>query len=378
MARRVQKIGIGAAAFAMSIALAACSSGSNTDTGATTGASSPAASSGGSSSSAAGTCKYKVGYSDPTSAQEIDKIQDEVLIAYGKTIGICVTVLDAALDVNKQLADVNQFVAQKMDAIIVFPLSPDSLNAALGKAQSAGIKTIGTSAIVADAQPTGPTTPYDALYDQNSDVGGAKMLADYVNQKLGGKGNLLGIGLGFPVPSLKFMVENYQKFMTAASPNYKWLATVDNPSDDIAGAQKVAGQAVTRFHGQKIDAVMAYNTSSGVGAYQALKSSGQSGTLIAAQNGDQIGVDAISNGQIDVMTDLVPWRSAMQIMDLTQQVLEGKDVPKLTFGRLEIYDKSTIGTRLDWNKAVDQIKAGTLTCAKGGGCPSAADAAKPY
>jgi ribose transport system substrate-binding protein len=375
MARPGRKVLTGAAAFAITLAFAACSSSNNNgkDNG-----DAPATSGGASGSAPSGECKYKVGYSDPTSAQEIDKIQDQVLVAYGKHIGICFTVLDAALDVNKQLAAVNQFVAQKMDAIVVFPLSPDSLNAALGKAQAAGIKTIGTSAIVADSQPTGDTKPYDALYDQNSDVGGAKMLADYVNDKLGGKGNVVGIGIGFPVPSLKFMVQNYQKFLTAQSADYKWLATVDNPSDDIAGGQKVAGQAVTRFHGKKIDAVMAYNTSSGVGAYQALKRSGVTGTLIAAQNGDQIGVDAINNGQLDVMTDLVPWRSAMQIADLTLQVLDGKQVPKLTFGRLEIYDKSTMGKRLDWDKAVEQIKAGTLTCTNGGGCPSAGDATKPY
>lgn len=363
---RTKPLVLASLAVVATVALSACGSASGSSTA-----------SGGGASTASGDCKYKVGYAEPTAAQEIDSTEDKALIAAGKQAGICVTVVDSALDVNKQLEAVNQFVAQKMDAIIVFPLSPNSLNPALQKAHDAGIKVIGTSAVVTDSEPTGSIAPYDALYEQNSDVDGAHLLAGYVKSKLPNGGNVVGVGIGVPVPSLQFMVKNYQKYVTEGS-SLKWLATVENPSDDIAGGQQVVGQAVTRFQGTKVDAVMAYNTSSAVGAYQALQTSGSKNAVIVGQNGDKIGIQALQSGQLDAVVDLMPWRSALMIIDLTKAVLTGGSYPKLTFGRVEMYTKDTLSKRLDWTKAIDEISAGTLTCTNGGGCPTGAEATVPF
>jgi ribose transport system substrate-binding protein len=337
------------------------SSSSNSGSSGATSAGSTSAS----TAAASGDCKWKVGYAEPVAAQEIDAIEDAALIKGGKRRGICVTVLDSALDVNKQLGAVNQFVAQKMDAIIVFPLSPNSLKPALDKARAAGIKLIGNSAIVTDKQPTGSIAPYDALFEQDSAVAGAKMLAEHVREKLGGKGTALGVGIGIPVPSLKFMMEQYTRAVTDGS-DIQWLATVDNPTDDIAGGQKVVSEAVTRFAGKKIDAVLTYNTSSGVGAYQALQRSNSKDAVIVAQNGDTIGVDGLESGKLSAMTDIMPWRSALQLLDITERVLEGKEVPKLTFGRPILYTKDNLHERLDWKQAVEDIASGKLTCENAG------------
>jgi ribose transport system substrate-binding protein len=323
----------------------------------------------------AGDCKYTIGFSDPTSAQETDQIYGSALKAAGSRVGICVTVLDAALGVNKQLQDINSFVAQGVDAIIVFPLSPGSLDAALAKAQDAGIKTIGLSATTTDAQPTGDVGPYDALYDQNSAVGGAKQLSDYLGENLSSDANVLGIGLGFPVPSLQYMLKNYEADTSDLGLN--WMGSVDNPTDDIAGAQQVVGEAVTRFQGEPIDAVMAYNTSSAIGAYQALRSTDSSDAIVVGQNGDTIGVEALENGEIDAMVDLVPWRTAMQLVVIVEKLIAGEEVPLLTFGRTELYTQDTLKDRLDWNDAVSQIADGSLTC-DNAGCTTGDDAERPY
>ena len=322
-------------------------------------------------------CKYRVGYSEPAGAQEIQSTFGKALVAAGKQRGICVTVMDAALDVNKQLQAVNLFVAQKMDAIAIYPLSPDSLNPALTRARDAGIKVIGLSATIADAQPTESILPYDALYDQNSGVQGAHLLAEYVKEKLAGKGSVIGVGIGIPVPGLKFMVDNYKKGVTTDS-SIDWLATVDNPTDDLAGAQRVMNQALIRFQGTEIGAVMAYNTSSAVGAYNALRASRRGNdVLVVGQNGDVLGIDALREGKLDAVVDLVPWRSGLMVADLVERVIEGKEHPTLTFGRVELYTQEALTNRLDWTTALAQISSGELTC-ENGGCPSDAEAMKAY
>lgn len=322
-----------------------------------------------------GDCEYNIGFSDPAGSQEPDQIYGKAMKAYGEHRDICVTVLDAQLDVNKQLQDVNQLIAQKMDAIIVFPLSQSTLDPVLKRAQDQGIKTIGVNATVTDRQPD-DLGPYDALYDQNSAIMGAKLLSDYVLENTDAGANVLGVGIGVPVPSLKFMLENYQKNVTAPAGNLNWLATVDNKNDDITGAQQVVGDGATRFRGEGIDVVMAYNTSSAVGAEQALRGTTSNNTIFVGQNGDKIGVEALKSGQLDAMVDIVPWRTAMMLIELTETVLEGEEHPKLLFGRVEIYTQDNLEKRLDWDEAVTQIAAGDLDC-ENGGCPTYDEAIIP-
>jgi ribose transport system substrate-binding protein len=357
--RVTSRSGVFAGIAALSLVLAACSS--DTD--------------GASASGGGGDCEYNIGYAEPAASQEIDSTQDAAMIAAGEQLGICVTVLDAALDVNKQLQDVNQFIAQDMDAILVFPLSQDSLNPALERAREQGIKVIGLNALVTDEQPSGDIGPYDALYDQNTAVGGATMLADYVKENAPEGGNALGIDIGVPVPSLNFMVDNYEDFVTADGA-MNWLGQVDNASDDIAGAQQIVGEAVTRFQGEQIDAVLAYNTASAVGASQALRGSPSEDAIIVGQNGDSIGVEGIRSGQIDAMTDLLPWKQGLVLLDLTQRVLEGGDYPKVTFFRVEMYTQENIDERRDWDEAVEQIASGELTC-ENADCPTEEETLTP-
>jgi ribose transport system substrate-binding protein len=305
----------------------------------------------------------------------LDASEDKAITAAAARLGICVTTLDAKLDVTKQLADLNQFIAQKMDAIIIFPLAPNSLNPALNKAHAAGIKLLGLSAIVTDKQPQS-VAPYDATYDQNAAVGGAKRLSQLVASRLHRKGNILGIGIGFPVPSLRFMMDNYRKFVTAGNPNLRWLGEVDNRSDDIVGGRTAAAQALTRFHGQKIDAVMAYSNDTAIGAALAFKAAHLPAPILIGQDGNPAGVEAVKSGQITAIGDSVPWRSGLIIANLVNRLLHNQNVPKVSFGRDEIYTKANIAKRLDWDQAIKMIASGKLTC-QNGGCPSLTASLKP-
>ena len=310
---------------------------------------------------------YTIGFSNPTAAQPILQTFQASLTAAGKRLNIDVKSLDAQLDANKQVTDINQFVAQHVDAIIVFPLSQDSLTPALNRARQEGIKVIGFNAVL--EPPKGDIAPYDTNFDQGEDFQGAQLLADYVGKQLGGKGNVLGIGIGFPVPSLHFMMDNYRKFVTAANPNVSWADTVSNPTDDIAGGQKVTADAITKYEGD-IQAVMSYNTASAMGAAVAFKNASIKQPIIVGQNGDPQSIEAIKNGSLSAVVDIVPWREALVGITLTKKLLDGDDVPNWIATPVELYTKDNVDKRLDWDEAVSQIKAGTLSCASGGGCPA--------
>jgi ribose transport system substrate-binding protein len=309
-----------------------------------------------------------IGFSNPTGAQPILHTFQQALIDRCQRLGIKVIALDAQLDVNKQVSDVDQLIAQHVDGIIVFPLAPGSLTAALNRARAAGIKVLGFNAIVQIRPQPANLAPYDADFDQGEDYQGAKLLSDLVAQRLGGGGNVLGVGIATPVPSLHFMVQQFQSYVTADNPRIHWLETVENPTDNIAGGQTVVSEAITKYH-RDINAVMAYNDDSAIGAAIALKNAGVTGVTIVGQNGDPQGVNAIRSGQMTAMIDIVPWREALIGAALISRMVRGQQVPKVTETPVEMYTQQNIGQRRDWDQAVADIASGKLTCANGG-CPA--------
>ncbi|WP_311031590.1 ABC transporter substrate-binding protein [Mesorhizobium koreense] len=90
--------------------------------------------------------------------------------------------LDANLDQNKQVSDIDDLIAQHVDAIIVQPVTPTSADAAMERAVAAGIPVIlHTGRVKTDAYTT-------------EIQGGAehfgKVMGDFIVKTLGGKGNI--------------------------------------------------------------------------------------------------------------------------------------------------------------------------------------------
>lgn len=91
-------------------------------------------------------------------------------------------ILDAGFDQKKQVADIEDLIAQKVDAIIVQPVTSTSADASIAKAIAAGIPVV---------LHTGKTEGQDYTTEIQ---GGAehfgKVMGDFLKEELGGKGNI--------------------------------------------------------------------------------------------------------------------------------------------------------------------------------------------
>lgn len=94
-------------------------------------------------------------------------------------------VSDAGGDVNRQVADIDSFVARGVDALLVAPGSEVALNSALEKAYDAGIPVIIFSSNATPKNYTVKLLADDAQFGRD----GAK----YLVEALGGKGNIISI-----------------------------------------------------------------------------------------------------------------------------------------------------------------------------------------
>lgn len=308
---------------------------------------------------------YTIGFANPAGAVPILQVLQKSVVAYGEQQGMEVITLDDQLDANKQVTNINQFVAQHVDAIIVYPLSQDSLTPALNRAREAGIKIVGISAILDPDEKD--IAPFDANLDQGGNYAGAQLNAMLLADRLNCQGNVLGIGPGAPVPALELLLENSKKYLTDLCPDINWLDTVPDATMDLAGGQAAMEAALTRYDGD-IQGVITYNDDAAVGAVVAAKQGGQSLPIILGNDGDPPAIESVLNGDMTATVDITPWRQGLMAVTLAKRLLDGDPVPGWVANPVEQYTSDNMDERLDWDDAVDQIKEGTLDC-DSGGCP---------
>ena len=193
--------------------------------------------------------------------------------------------------------------------------------------------------------------PFDASVNQGT-TQMATETATFVSEQLGGTGNVLGVGIGVPVPVIQYQMQTMKD--QATEDGLTWVDQVDNPTDDIAGAQPVVEQALLRF--PDLQAIMAYNEPSALGAYAAVQSQGRSDIIITGANGTEAGIEAVDAGEIAATWDLLPWKQGVTMVNVLKALIDG-DTPDITTTvPVQMLTKDNLDEQVNWNDAVSDIK----------------------
>jgi ribose transport system substrate-binding protein len=91
--------------------------------------------------------KGTIGFSIPQGADPSLRLLDGGIKSEAAKHGLQLKTIDANLDVNKQLSDIDTFITQKMKAIVVWPMSSEAVQPALARAQAANIPIIAIYAL---------------------------------------------------------------------------------------------------------------------------------------------------------------------------------------------------------------------------------------
>jgi ribose transport system substrate-binding protein len=227
---------------------------------------------------------------------------------------------------------------------------------AVKRAKDAGIPTIGVNASLEN--PTAKdVSPFDASVNQGTEQM-AKETAQFVAEKLGGKGKVLGVGIGVPVPVIQFQMKTMKAEATKGG--LTWVDQVDNPTDDAAGAQPLVEQALLRFN--DLNAIMAYNEPSAAGAFAAVSAAGKTDKiLITGANGTAAGIDAVKAGELAATWDLLPWRQGVTFVNVLKALIDGKTVDTTTVVPVQKLTKANLSDQVDWNTAVADIGSCKIT-----------------
>ncbi|MDI3273396.1 sugar ABC transporter substrate-binding protein [Pseudomonas sp. AL03] len=200
---------------------------------------------------------------------------------------------DARSDVVKQLSQVENFISQKVDAIVVNPVD----TAATKKITEAAVKA-GIPLVYVNRRPDDLKLPKGVVTVASNDLEAGEMQMQYLADKMGGKGDIV-ILLGDLANNSTTNRTKGVKDVLAKYPNIKieqeqtgtWLRDK---------GMTLVNDWLTQ--GRKFDAIVANNDEMAIGAAMALQQAGveKGSVLIAGVDGTPDGLNAIKKGNMTV------------------------------------------------------------------------------
>lgn len=200
---------------------------------------------------------------------------------------------DARSDVVKQLSQVESFISQKVDAIVVNPVD----TAATKKITEAAVKA-GIPLVYVNRRPDDLNLPKGVVTVASNDLEAGQMQMQYLAEKMGGKGDIV-ILLGDLANNSTTNRTKGVKEVLAKYPNIK----IEQEQSGIWSRDK--GMTLVNdwlTQGRKFDAVVSNNDEMAIGAAMALQQAGvaKGSVLIAGVDGTPDGLNAVKKGSLVV------------------------------------------------------------------------------
>ena len=237
-------------------------------------------------------------------------------------------VLDAGGDVARQIAQVEDLIQQKVDAIIIWPTNGEAVIPAVRKAHKAGIPVIVTNSNIAE-----PGFDFVASFSGPDNITqgarSAEIMCDkFKDMGIADEAKIVQIS---GQPGYTTAIERAKGFedrLPEVCPNVDLVET--QPGDwNREKSQKVMEAFLVKY--DDIDGVYAGDDNMGVGALNAAKAAGRDGIIFVGATNFSVGYEAMQNGDYWGSIYQSPVDDAEAALQTAIDVLDGKDVPFLNY-----------------------------------------------
>jgi inositol transport system substrate-binding protein len=196
------------------------------------------------------------------------------MIEYAKTLpNVTLQVEDGANDVNKQLSEIQNFVASKVDAIIVNPVDTDATAAISKLAADAKIPLVYVNRQPANLDSLPPGQAFVASNESDSGTLETKQVCKLLKGAGKGKGANIYVMEGIlSNQSARQRTQDVHDVM--ATPDCNFIKIIDQQTANYQRDEAQSLMANWLTTGTKFDAVIANNDEMAIGALQAMKASG--------------------------------------------------------------------------------------------------------
>ncbi|PBB26668.1 MULTISPECIES: ABC transporter substrate-binding protein [unclassified Mesorhizobium] len=229
-----------------------------------------------------------------------------------------VTSVSADYDLNKQVSQVDSFIAAGVDVIMLNAVDAKAIAPAVKKAQAAGI-------IVAAFDVSAPGADVTVM---TNNVKAGEEACQYLVDHTGGKGDYVILN----GPASSSILERVKgcKNVLSQHADIKILSDDQNAEGSRDGGLKVFQSLLTRF--DKIDAVFAINDPTAIGAQLAAKQLNRSEFIFTAVDGAPDIEKELSSGSsmIKASASQDPYVMAGQSLTMAAELLAGKKPAEAT------------------------------------------------
>lgn len=288
-----------------------------------------------------------VAYIVPGVNNEYYKYASDGVKLAGKIKGIKILDFSSEFQAEKELANIEDAITQKVDGIILFSVSASAIDAAVVKANDAKI----------------PIFMVYGYSEKNKDRFVGSIQSDGVRS-----GSLMGKWVSENVPDGEIAciagtlgrgdAEAYRDgFFNAALKNPKLINAGTYPGDwDTQKAFTVMQDIITGHPDLK--ACFVQNEGMSVGAIKALIAAGKLGQVkLVSQNGSPDGETMIKAGEL---TATVGWscsQESMLALHMLVDHINGKKVPKLTLTPMKVISKDNLNQIVPWISTEQTVEA---------------------
>ncbi len=290
-----------------------------------------------------------IGFQNPIAANETLSYLQRGVLAQAKAYGCRVIALDDQVDQDRQVSNMQQLLAQNVNAIIFYPLDPRATAPVLRQAKAKGVPVLAIDASFGNPRAAAPYIVTQVWQGRDTQA----FLQAQVMARVKPRGRVGLIGIGVPVPALKYLTAR-QAFYAKRN-GLRVVGTQDNPTDDVTGGEKAANGLLQRY--EDMDAVIGYNDPSALGAVAAARGAGRTITIVGL-NGSSDGIDAVRDGRIaaTVRVDPVGWGSQLVIASYNLITRQNLPLPKIIVRPPTLITKATIGRVPSWDAQVKALR----------------------
>ena len=265
----------------------------------------------------------------------MDKFDDNFLTVlrnsmaeYAKTVpGVTLQIEDAKDDVSKQLSQVQNFIANGVNAIIVNPVDTSATAAITKAAADAGVPLVYVNREPIDVDKLGPKAAFVASNEAES---GTLETKD-VCKLLGGKGNILVIEGVLSNQSAVQRTKDVHEVISTPDCNGMKVIAEQTANYDRTQGQNLMTNWLSK--GMKFDAVVSNNDEMAIGAIQAMKSAGvdTKKMIVGGIDATQDGLAAMKAGDLKVTVFQDAAGQGKGAVDAALALASGKPVDKKVY-----------------------------------------------
>ncbi|GAB4056372.1 sugar ABC transporter substrate-binding protein [Spirosoma litoris] len=256
----------------------------------------------------------------------------DAMVKKAEADGVELITVDAERSALKQVEQIESFIAQKVDAIIMNPCEVEASSPAVTKALAANIPIINVNS---------ETSAKPSAFVGSDDAESARIAMKFIAEKLGGKGNVLMMH-GYMGQAAQIKREQGARDVLKQYPNLKLLAH-QTGEWDRAKAMSLMENWIQSY-GAQINAVFAQNDEMGLGAVKALTDAGlKDKVIVVSIDAIPDALQAVKKGSLDATVFQNAEEQGSKAIETAVKAAKGQAYDKETLIPFQLVTKENLG-----------------------------------